>query len=61
MTKWESPNVILKQMPPVLFGQWRSKIKLIGGARAPFFLFSPSPRYGIYIYFWSLPNYWGGP
>ena len=46
----------------VIITQWRSRVKIIGGARAPFFLFSPSPRYGIYIYiFWSLPNYWGGP
>ena len=22
MTKWESPNDVLKQLPPVLFGTW---------------------------------------
>ena len=32
-------------------------LKLLGGHSI-----GPSPRYGIYIYFfWSLPNYWGGP
>ena len=57
--------------------QWRSRVKIIGGARTPqatayhIYIFwslpnywggPDSPRYGIYIYiFWSLPNYWGGP
>ena len=22
MTKWESPNDVLKQLPPILFGTW---------------------------------------
>ena len=61
---------------PFFIGQWRSRVKIIGGARAPFFplptlllgepvlLFSffPPPQPTAYIYiFWSLPNYWGGP
>ena len=45
----------------VQLAQWRSRVKIIGGARAPFFLFSPSPTYGIYIFFLEFAKLLGGP